>query len=80
MICSANQWIGFYMIETSVMKELNVCKLNINFISIGKKGSPQNLANKNKLASVTIRSWGISKSTNERRWNKRHKQICNLIL
>ena len=22
LICSANQWIGFYMIETSVMKEL----------------------------------------------------------
>ena len=61
------------------MKELNVCKLTINFIGIGRKGGPQNLANKNKLASVT-RSWGISKSTNERRWNKRHKQIYNLIL
>ena len=23
LICSANQWTGFYMIETSVMKELN---------------------------------------------------------
>ena len=22
---SANQWTGFYMIETSVMKELNTC-------------------------------------------------------
>ena len=22
LICSANQWTGFYMIETSVMKEL----------------------------------------------------------
>ena len=41
------------MIETSVMKELNVCKLTINFIGIGRKGGPQNLANKNKLASVT---------------------------
>ena len=29
-ICKANQWTGFYMIETSVMKELrtllNICK------------------------------------------------------
>ena len=23
LICSANQWTGFYMIGTSVMKELN---------------------------------------------------------
>ena len=26
MICRANQWTGFYMIETFVMKELNVNK------------------------------------------------------
>ena len=24
LICSANQWIGFYMITVSVMKELNI--------------------------------------------------------
>ena len=24
--CSANQWTGFYMIETSVIKELNIHK------------------------------------------------------
>ena len=28
MICSANQWTGFYMITASVMKELNLWTLN----------------------------------------------------
>ena len=30
LICSANQWTGFYMITASVMKELNF--LSVNFI------------------------------------------------
>ena len=25
LICRTNQWTGFYMIGTSVMKELNIC-------------------------------------------------------
>ena len=30
LICRANQWIGFYMIAASVMKELKV-DFNLNF-------------------------------------------------
>ena len=29
LICSANQWTGFYTIMASVMKELNICFLHI---------------------------------------------------
>ena len=29
LICSANQWTGFYMITTSVMKELNKTQITV---------------------------------------------------
>ena len=32
LICSANQWTGFYMIETSVMKELIPFQANFLFL------------------------------------------------
>ena len=27
ILCSANQWTGFYMISASVMKELSACEI-----------------------------------------------------
>ena len=37
LICSANQWAGFYMLETSVMKELRVMSYNITWYKISLK-------------------------------------------
>ena len=34
MICSANQWTGLYMIETSVMKELKKALLHASLLKI----------------------------------------------
>ena len=42
LICSANQWTGFFMIMASVMKELNMCDIIIYLIG------------KHKLASSNI--------------------------
>ena len=39
LICSENQWTGFYMIETSVMKELRKdCILNIDNYDVMSSG------------------------------------------
>ena len=39
LICSANQWIDFYLIEASVMKELNVQQVD----SLGEKSNDNNI-------------------------------------
>ena len=31
MICKANQWTGFYMIRTSIMKELNIVIYTVRY-------------------------------------------------
>ena len=33
LICTSNQWTGFYMITASVMKELRKCEAEFSFIN-----------------------------------------------
>ena len=37
LICSVNQWTGFYMITVSVMKELNGCFINQSVLTFAEK-------------------------------------------
>ena len=48
LICSANQWTGFYMITASVMKELRRVLQNTFLISIIKKQQEEDKKSKRK--------------------------------
>ena len=51
--CRANQWTGFYMIETSVMKELTLLqKLQINSLVFPNQGSDKNCFNDYEFEST----------------------------